>query len=40
MFSWHLDEEWRPAADIAAQATGHNLLTFLLRCEDRLAELN
>lgn len=35
MFSWHLDDTWRPHADVTS---GDNLLTFLLKCEDRLTE--
>lgn len=35
MFSWHLDDTWHPNADITS---GDNLLTFLLKCEERLGE--
>lgn len=37
MFSWHLDDEWRPHAD---PTRGDNLVTFLLKCLDRLKELS
>jgi len=37
MFSWHLDDDWRPHAD---PTRGDNLVTFLLKCLDRLQELN
>lgn len=40
MFSWHIDETWNPSGEVAQIATGDNLLTFLLRCEDRLRELD
>lgn len=37
MFSWHLDDQWKPHAD---PTRGDNLVTFLLKCLDRLKELN
>ena len=37
MFSWHLDDEWKSHADISL---GDNLVTFLLKCLDRLKEIN
>lgn len=36
-FSYHIDGEWRPAADIMQ---GDNLLTFMLKVMDRLREVN
>lgn len=36
-FSWHLDDNWRPAQDPAA---GDNLLTFLEGCRARLEDPN
>ena len=35
-FSWHIEREWRPHAD---PEKGDNLLTFVLRAERRLKEL-
>lgn len=37
MFSWHLDDAWAPHPD---PAKGDNLVTFCLKVEGRLAELN
>lgn len=37
MFSWHIDDSWRPEHD---PRRGDNLLTFLLNASARLTELN
>lgn len=35
MFSWHVDGSWSAGAD---EKRGDNLLTFLLKCRDRLED--
>lgn len=36
-FSWHIDDTWRPQAD---HRRGDNLLTYVLACGTRMAEVN